>query len=251
MTEREKHIRISGIIICELFTVITIFSLLSNGQSDRLLLAFGTLVLVLIPELVEHLFKCKIALPTYLFALFYAIGPMLGHCHNLYYTLPWWDKMLHITGGVMFAFLGIFIYEKFAGKTKNHLIMVAAFALCFSMAISAAWEFVEYGADLFLGTDMQDDTVVTHITSYMLGSEAGVTGYIGNIDEVIINGERLPVDGYIDIGLHDTMTDMLLESLGALVVAVIYILDKGKHVVCQMREQVTGYSENENIEQLV
>ena len=114
--------------------------------------------------------------------------------------------------------------------------MTAIFALCFSMAVSVIWEFCEYSADRFLGMDMQDDVVVDHINSYLLDDGIGVAGSIENIEEVIVNGQKLPVVGYIDIGLNDTVWDMMLETVGAIVVAVAYVISKGKFAVFEFRE---------------
>lgn len=237
MNKKEKIARLIGFLLCEAFAVITIIMMFVGKQYDRLLLAFATPFIILAPKTLEWIFRCKISLPVYLFGLFYAIGPMLGQCHNLYYTVSWWDKMLHISGGVMFAFLGLFLFEKYVGKDKKETVITAVFALCFSMAIAVLWEFCEFGADTFLGMDMQDDTVVTHINSYLLNEGVGVAGSIENIEEVIVNGQVLPVTGYIDIGLTDTILDMLLETMGAVVVAIIYIVSKGKFAVFQKKEE--------------
>lgn len=234
MKKSEKTARLTVIVLCELFTVATIIMLFVKEMQDRLPLAFGTLLMILIPAFVERLFRCKMNTFVYIFAVFYTIEPMLGQCHNLYYTLWWWDKLLHITGGVMFALFGFFLFELLNKGNKSKLILTAVFALCFSMAISMLWEFVEYSADTFLGTDMQDDRIITSIHSYMLDDGVGVVGSIDNIEEVIVNGKKLPVDGYIDIGLNDTMLDMLLETLGAIAAVVICLMDKGKHPAFQI-----------------
>ncbi len=237
MNKKEKTARLIGVLLCEAFAVFTIIMLIVSKQYDRLLLAVATPFIILVPKTVECIFRCKISLPVYLFGLFYSIGPMLGQCHNLYYTVPWWDKMLHISGGVMFAFMGLFLFEKYVGKDKRKTVMTAIFALLFSMAIAVLWEFFEFGADTFLGMDMQDDTVITHINSYLLDEGVGVAGSIENIEQVIVNGQPLPVKGYIDIGLNDTMLDMLLETIGAVVVAIIYIASKGKFAVFKEKEE--------------
>lgn len=237
MNKKERAVRLVGVLLCEIFAIITIIKMINCKQYDKLSLAIATPFIILAPKTVEWIFHSKISLPVYLFGLFYAIGPMLGHCHNLYYTVPWWDKMLHISGGVMFAFLGLFLFEKYVGKDKKKTVMTAVFALCFSMAIAVFWEFCEFGADTFLGMDMQDDTVITHINSYLLDDGVGVAGSIENIEEVIVNGQALPVKGYIDIGLTDTMLDMLLETMGAVVVAIIYIASKGNLAVFKKKEE--------------
>ncbi len=225
MHKNEKRIKLIGTILCEIFTVCTILMLLASGEPDRLLLAFAILLLAAMPMLLEKLLHCRISLPVYIFALAYAVGPMLGHCWKLYYTVPVWDKLLHISGGVMFAILGAYFFDLLA-KNKELPVVRTVFALCFSMAIAVLWEFCEFGADTFLGMDMQDDMLVTHLTSYLLGEGVGVTGSIENIQSVVVNGITLP--GYIDIGLTDSMLDMMLETLGALVTCLLILLDKGK-----------------------
>ena len=235
MKKVERTLRNSAVVIAELIVCGTIVSLLRSGDTERLLLAFGTLLFVLIPEILERLLRCKINIVVYLIAVLYAMGSMMGHCWKFYYTIPCWDKLLHLCGGVMFVILGIYLFERLSCGKANHISAVV-FALCFSLAISVLWEFVEYGADLFLGMDMQDDTVVSGITSYLLGAEKGMTGSIDSIRSVTVNGVPLPVDGYIDVGLHDTMLDMLLESLGAMITCVLVFLDKGKHPLIQTQK---------------
>ncbi|MBE5730854.1 MAG: hypothetical protein E7350_02755 [Clostridiales bacterium] len=167
----------------------------------------------------------------FVFCELYAIGPMLGHVYNLYYLTTWWDDLLHTSGGVVFAIFGVYIAKFVSKNGEPSLLMTAIFALCFSMSVAVAWEFIEYGCDQLFGTDMQNDTVVSFIHSYLLGGEMAETGNIDGITEVIINGQPLGVGGYLDIGLHDSMHDMLVETLGAVVFMIIYLFDKEKHPI--------------------
>ena len=123
----EKWIKLAGTVLCEIFAAYTVIMLLAGHEPDRLALAFGTLLLVLLPMLLEKLFRCRICLPVYIFALAYAIGPMLGHCWKLYYTVPVWDKLLHICGGVMFAILGALKGWKIAFVSKPEDLKVPFF----------------------------------------------------------------------------------------------------------------------------
>ena len=236
MRKNEKWIKRISTVLCELFTICTII-LLSDSDPDRLALAFATLLLAALPMLAEKLFRCRISLPIYIFALVYAIGPMLGHCWKLYYTVPVWDKLLHFSGGVMFAILGAYFFDLLV-KNKPFPAARTIFALCFSMGIAVLWEFCEFGGDIFFGMDMQDDTVVHSLTSYLLGDSLGVTGSIENIQSVTVNGISLP--GYIDIGLIDSMLDMLLETLGAIVTCLILWFNKGKHPLIQSHNRREG-----------
>jgi len=226
----EKRIKGTGVVLCQLLTVGTVVFLLAEKQYNALPMAFGTVVLVLLPAIMERLFGCRFCLPVYIFALLYSVGPMLGQCWKFYYTISWWDKLLHTCGGVMFAIMGAYFFERLTGE-KHNFLAEAVFALCYSIAVAAIWEFIEFGADIFLGMDMQDDTVVTHLTSYLLGEEIGKTGSIGDIWSVEVNGIALP--GYIDIGLRDSMLDMMLESLGALVTGLLLFFDRGRHQLIQ------------------
>lgn len=233
MKKAEKTLRIIVVAAAEALSCGTIFSLISSGDHERLLLAIGTLLLVLVPCLLERLLRCRINTAVYIFAVLYATGPMMGHCWKFYYAIPCWDRLLHICGGVAFTILGVALFRLLSGKSANFAVSLV-FALCFSMAVCVLWEFVEYGADLFLGMDMQDDTVVSGITSYLLGAEKGSTGSIEQISSVVVNGVLLPVNGYIDVGLHDTMLDMLLETAGALVTTLLLLLDRGKHTLIKI-----------------
>ena len=228
MYKKEKWIKLGATALCEGFTVYTILSLFAGNEPDRLALAFGTILLILLPMLAERLFSCRICLPLYLFTLVYAIGPMLGHCWKLYYMLPWWDKLLHTSAGVIFAILGAYLFDLLAQEKQKPIVRIL-FAFCFSVTVSVLWEFAEFGADTFLGMDMQNDRVVNGFTSYLLGQTLGTTGSIHNIHSVVVNGIALP--GYIDIGLHDSMLDMLLESLGALITCLLLFLDKNRHLL--------------------
>lgn len=226
MSKGVKITRWVGVTVCEAFVAATAVLLLVQGRYGQLPMVAVTAALVAVPLGVERLFRCRLALPLFVFALLYALGPMVGYCYHFYYNIPWWDKLLHVFGGIAFALFGLFLFRRFA---DGRWWMAAVFALCFSMAVAAAWEFFEYGADTWLGMDMQNDTVVTEITSYLLLDTEGKARTLSDITAVTVNGQPLPVTGYIDIGLNDTMGDMLLETAGTLAVVGWFAWDRGKH----------------------
>ena len=65
--------------------------------------------------------------------------------------------------------------------------------------------------------------------SYLLGGKTGEVGRIEGIKDVIVNGESLGMGGYIDIGLMDTMTDLLVGTAGATVFVIGYAIDRERH----------------------
>ena len=229
INKSERIVRGTAFLVCFVFAAITLTRTLAGTRTESILVAAATVMLVFAPWLAERLFNRRLSTGLYLFCMFYAIGPMLGVCYNFYYRISWWDKMLHIFGGLAFALFGIYLFELLGGEGKRKRLVAALFALCFSIAVSAVWEFAEFGADQFLGMDMQSDRIVHSIRSYSIGTGVGLTGIIEQIHTVSVNGKLLPIDGYLDIGLLDTMLDMLLESGGALAVSLLYLVDKGEH----------------------
>ena len=236
MSKSEKRVRLFFVVICEIFTLFSTVKVLATQDYKHLPICLVTFVLILLPEIVGAIFSCGINTGFYTVCVLYAIGPMLGDCYRLYYLTDFWDAILHCLGGIVFFMFGVYIYELLSAD-RSKILACAVFALCFSIALAGIWEFVEFGCDRALGMDMQQDTVVFDLNSYHLGEKTGYVGSIRDIESVIINGQELNLGGYLDIGLIDTMTDVLIESAGALVAAVIYCLDKGRHPVFTMKDK--------------
>lgn len=215
----------------ELLTLVSLILTAVRGDGMKVLMCVFTMMLLCLPFAAMRFLHFEIHSAFFVFCELYAIGPMCGHVYNLYYYTTWWDDLLHTAGGFVFAIFGVYLAKLFCGEHEPSLAMKAMFALCFSMALAVAWEFVEYGCDQIFGTDMQNDTVISEIHSYLLGGETAQTGSVEGITEVYINGKPLGVGGYLDIGLHDTMHDMLVETLGTAVYTVIYVVDKEKHPI--------------------
>ena len=116
-------------------------------------------------------------------------------------------------------------------KFKLSPIFLAVVAFCFSMTIGVLWEFFEFFCDVFLGMDMQKDFVVSTVTSTYLGTSTHDPLVLENIKDVTVDGVTLGVEGYLDIGLYDTMKDLFVNFIGAVVFSVIgffYVKTRGK-----------------------
>ena len=101
-------------------------------------------------------------------------------------------------------------------------LYLALVAFCFSMTIGVLWEFFEFGMDRLFLLDMQKDTVVQSITSVMLDeTNSNIPVTLAGITDVAVNGESLGFAGYLDIGLYDTMEDLFVNFLGALIFSLI------------------------------
>ena len=137
-----------------------------------------------------------------------------------------WDTILHTINGFLSAAIG-FSMAMLLNDDENLTfelspLYLALVAFCFSMTIGVLWEFFEFFMDLVFQTDMQKDTVVHVISSVMLnpnGTNQAVA--ISGITDVVVNGKDLNLGGYLDIGLYDTMKDLFVNFIGAIVFSVI------------------------------
>lgn len=196
-----------------------------------------SLVLFLAPAFVERTFK--LYLPSALeiiVLLFIFAAEILGEIAYFYVRVPHWDTILHTVNGFLCAAVGFALVDLF-NESKNikfqlSPIFVAIVAFCFSMTIGVFWEFLEFGSDMLLKTDMQKDFIINSISSVALDpANSNKTIHINDIQNLAINGEVLSVQGYIDIGLIDTMKDLIVNFIGAFVFSIIgffYIKNRGK-----------------------
>ena len=85
----------------------------------------------------------------------------------------------------------------------------------------------EYVGTTFLGMDMQEDTIIYNIRSFLLAGSHNDIVEINGITQTIIyygDGQQYVIDGYLDIGLYDTLNDMLVCLIGALALPVLIVI---------------------------
>ena len=224
LTKGEKRLRLLWLIGSGFAVLVTAVLLIVQREYLHLRMCVATLVLPFAPAAVEMIGRFRFHPVFYSVCAFYTLTPMLGECYKLYYVTPWWDKGMHALAGVVVALLGFPVFRALAGAAadKKKRIAAALFAFLLSVTVSVMWEFVEYTADALFDMDSQHDVVVTEIHSYQLGEKPGEVGHLTGVSETTVDGATLPVDGYLDIGLHDTMGDMLAETFGALIATLAY-----------------------------
>lgn len=196
-----------------------------------------TLILLLVPSFLQM--ELKIELPTPLeiiILLFIFAAEIMGEIGSYYTKFPYWDTMLHTMNGFLAAAIGFSLVDILNRhkSDKFHLspLYLAIVAFCFSMTIGVMWEFFECGMDLFFGMDTQKDTIVHSISSVMLDPTRTQTiVHINDIHDVTVNGQSLGVNGYLDIGLLDTMKDLFVNFIGAVAFSIIgffYVKKRGE-----------------------
>ena len=201
-----------------------------------------TLLLLLVPTFVER--KIHVDLPDTLeiiIMLFIFAAEILGEIQAYYITFPYWDTMLHTINGFLCAAIGFALVdilnrsERFSIQLSPIFLAITAF--CFSMTIGVLWEFFECTMDQLFLLDMQKDTVVTTISSVMLDPAGGnrPTAIKGITDVIVVTADGaqhpLGLGGYLDIGILDTMKDLFVNFIGAVVFSVIgyfYVKSRGK-----------------------
>lgn len=201
------------------------------GHYEHMMLCVLTLVLLLVPSLIEH--TLDIELPDLLesiILLFIFAAEILGEIDAFYIRIPFWDTILHTTWGFLCAGIGFALFDILnrsdSSKIKLTPLYMAVSAVAFSMCIGACWEIFEYLADSFIGVDMQKDTLVQTINTVWLDpTNSNVTIPVRDIVSTQItlaSGEVIQIPGgYLDIGIHDSMADLIVNLIGALVFAVI------------------------------
>ena len=212
-----------------------------NGNFENVFLCLLTLVLLMLPTMIER--SLMIDLPNTLeiiIMLFIFAAEMLGEIQAFYTTYQGWDTMLHTLNGFLCAAIGFSLVDMLNRHERFSLslspVFMAIVAFCFSMTIGVLWEFFECAMDQLFLLDMQKDSIMHSISSVMLDPTGGNTPVIiRDITDVIVvaGGEEIPLvlGGYLDVGILDTMKDLAVNFVGAVIFSFIgyfYVKNRGR-----------------------
>ena len=224
-------------LVLRLMVLATLVSSVIRSEYESAFICLLVLVLFMLPFFIQQNFG--IELPSTLeiiILLFIFAAEILGELECYFITFPYWDSMLHTTTGFLCAATGFALIDILNRNSRIKFelspIYVALAAFCFSMTVGVLGEFFEFGMDRIFHMDMQKDTVVSSITSVMLDpTNKNIPVTIDGITSVTVNGQELGFGGYLDIGLYDTMEDLFVNFIGAVVFSTIgyfYIKHRGK-----------------------
>ena len=196
-----------------------------------------TLVLFVLPAFIER--NLGIHLPDTLEIIilcFIFAAEILGELRSWYVRVNGLDTVMHTLNGFLCAAVGFSLVDIFNRNKRFQFelspLFLAIVAFCFSMTIGVLWEFFEFGADFFFHADMQKDTVLHAIYSVSLDpTRSNQVVAVTGITDTVVNGQSLGLGGYLDIGLFDTMKDLFVNFIGAVVFSVIgffHVRSRGK-----------------------
>ena len=166
--------------------------------------SFMMLLCTFVPGFVER--TGKVSVPNVMSIIFISFCMshfIIGEVGELYVKSKVFDSILHTISGTMIAILSFSIIRLLNNSEKMDLklnpLFVAIFVVSFTVTVGVVWEIIEFAADALTGSNMQrySDSVTREP---FLGRDA----------------------------LFDTMKDLILDAIGAMVVAIISYIDLKK-----------------------
>ncbi len=157
----------------------------------------------------------KLELLIYIFII---TTEVLGQIYHFYTRVPIFDIIIHTYSSFVISYIALIIIK----KHKLPKIITILFIFSFAMMCESIWEIFEFGTDHLLKTDMQKDTIINEITSCYLSEDKDTPKTIV-VDNVVVNNISFTdkYNGYLDIGLYDTISDMSCALVGALIFIII------------------------------
>ena len=234
LEENRSKASIAVYIILRLAVLGVMIAQIINHNWHNVMTCALTLVLFMMPTIISR--RLSINLPTALevvIVFFIFAAEILGEIHGFYVIFPRWDDMLHTTNGFLAAAIGFAMIDILNRNEKVKMTMsplfVALVSFCFSMTIGVIWEFFECSMDIFFGMDMQKDTWLAEFNSVAIHPEGLNVPVHVDVSSVTVND--MVWDKYLDVGLYDTMHDLFVNFIGAVVFSIlglIYIKSRGK-----------------------
>ncbi len=182
------HQRLAFILQVILF--VEIMAAIWNQHWLTAVITTGILLVTLVPTFLGRFFHVFIPAEFVLLAVIFVFASLfLGEIHGYYTRFWWWDIVLHSSSGFLLGIIGFLLVYVLNQIEEIEMHMkpgfVAFFAFLFAIGIGVLWEIFEFSMDSFFGTNMQ---------KAMLGDPSGLT---------------------------DTMWDLIVDTLGALIIAVL------------------------------
>uniref|UniRef100_UPI0040278FB1 hypothetical protein n=1 Tax=Candidatus Scatomorpha intestinigallinarum TaxID=2840923 RepID=UPI0040278FB1 len=218
-------------VVLRFIVILILIRCILRGDIESAFVCVLVLVIYLLPQFVEN--RLNIDIPTTLEVVIFVFvfaAEILGELQSYFIKYSNWDTILHTSSGFLCAAVGFSLVD-LLNRSDNAKVQLspgylAITAFCFSMTIGILWEFIEFSADRLFLLDMQKDTIVNQISSVSLDpTNSNISITVKGIKDVILvtdSGEQaLGLGGFLDIGLYDTMEDLFVNFVGAVVFSVL------------------------------
>lgn len=218
-------------VVLRFIVILILIRCILRGDIESAFVCVLVLVIYLLPQFVEN--RLNIDIPTTLEVIIFVFvfaAEILGELQSYFIKYSNWDTILHTSSGFLCAAVGFSLVD-LLNRSDNAKVQLspgylAITAFCFSMTIGILWEFIEFSADRLFLLDMQKDSIVNQISSVSLDpTNSNISITVKGIKDVILvtdSGEQaLGLGGFLDIGLYDTMEDLFVNFVGAVVFSVV------------------------------
>lgn len=152
---------------------------------SKLLIILCILPLIMVPYLVD---KIKVyhmdEVLIFFYYLFLLLSLVMGSILNFYYKVWWFDLLVHFISGIVTGIVAFILLQKNRLVNKKYKWLGFLFILLASIGIAAFWEYFEFTCDKIFHEDSQ---------------------------------------WVRSTGVDDTMTDMLIATLGGLLSSIYYL----------------------------
>lgn len=227
-------------IVYVILRMLVIFSLVRaifRAEIESVMYCVLVLVMLGLPLILESRFKVELSpvMEIIVFLFIYA-AEILGELESYYVKVPGWDTALHTMNGFLCAAIGFCLFEMLNRSTDINIhlspFFLALVAFCFSMTVGVLWEFFEFGMDHLMHLDMQKDFIIRSFQSVNLDpTYSNIAVPVKDITETIItkaDGTQVVIQGgYLDLGIIDTMKDLMVNCVGAVVFCILAVLGQG------------------------
>lgn len=218
-------------VVLRFIVILILIRCILRGDIESAFVCVLVLVIYLLPQFVEN--RLNIDIPTTLEVIIFVFvfaAEILGELQSYFIKYSNWDTILHTSSGFLCAAVGFSLVD-LLNRSDNVKVQLspgylAITAFCFSMTIGILWEFIEFSADRLFLLDMQKDTIVNQISSVSLDpTNSNISITVKGIKDVILvtdsREQALGLGGFLDIGLYDTMGDLFVNFVGAVVFSVV------------------------------
>lgn len=165
-----------------------LLQMILSGHHGRIPVTLSLYLTVWVPAIARSILKVKIPeRMEFVYLIFLFFAQFLGSIVNLYASIYWFDSFTHFVSGILTAVFAIAVLFWFNKYDHKSVAFNILFMIAFSLMVASLWEFFEFTSDRLFHGDTQK---------------------------------------VLETGVVDTMKDMIVACLGALLVSVYYGYEK-------------------------